>query len=145
MITTMNEIEQRFDAIKDHKPKASKKLNELGEILASAYKINPDRADEMWQYLVELNVRDDEKNAKFYIAQVFNKVKGLIPADEATDLIWQNFVENIEENNLLPMPEEYEEEEAKEFANSKIGFFVNLIAENDQLLTKYFENDRGIL
>lgn len=42
------------------------------------------------------------------------------------------------------MPEEYEEEEAKEFANSKIGFFVNLIAENDQLLTKYFENDRGI-
>ena len=87
MITTMNEIEQRFDAIKDHKPKASKKLNELGEILASAYKINPDRADEMWQYLVELNVRDDEKNAKFYIAQVFNKVKGLIPADEATDLI----------------------------------------------------------
>lgn len=53
MITTMNEIEQRFDAIKDHKPKASKKLNELGEILASAYKINPDRADEMWQYLVD--------------------------------------------------------------------------------------------
>lgn len=87
MITTMNEIEQRFDAIKDHKPKASKKLNELREILASAYKINPDRADEMWQYLVELNVKDDEKNAKFYIAQVFNKVKGLIPADEATDLI----------------------------------------------------------
>ena len=33
MITTMKEIEQRFDAIKDHKPKASKKLNELGEIL----------------------------------------------------------------------------------------------------------------
>ena len=33
MITTMNEIEQRFDAIKDHKPKASKKLNELGECL----------------------------------------------------------------------------------------------------------------
>lgn len=60
------------------------------------------------------------------------------------EAIWQNFVENIEENNLLPMPEEYEEEEAKEFANSKIGFFVNLIAENDQLLTKYFENDRGI-
>lgn len=298
MITTMNEIEQRFDAIKDHKPKATKKLNELGEILASAYKINPDRADEMWQYLVELNVRDDEKNAKFYIAQVFNKVKGLIPADEATDLImmtpervemmllygydggtlysvlntltigflknenvnnvmasleyvfekfggvesgnpeilkatktivqtgaelfqtdksygdtisgllnelesldnekiaayakvnslllglsktnniedllqlasefgftqefmdllwlarenvsiekleiiWQNFVENMEENNLLPIPEEYGKEEAEEYSNSKICFFVNLIAENDRLLTKYFENSRG--
>ena len=298
MITTMNEIEQRFDAIKDHKPKASKKLNELGEILASAYKINPDRADEMWQYLVELNVRDDEKNAKFYIAQVFNKVKGLIPADEATDLImmtpervemmllygydggtlysvlntltigflknenvnnvmasleyvfekfggvesgnpeilkatktivqtgaellqtdkdyedtisellnelesldnekiatyakvnslllglsktnniedllqlasefgftqefmdllwlaredvstekleiiWQNLVENMEDNNLLPIPEEYGEEEAEEYSDSKICFFVNLIAENDRLLTQYFENNRG--
>lgn len=298
MITTMNEIEQRFDAIKDHKPKASKKLNELGEILASAYKINPDRADEMWQYLVELNVRDDEKNAKFYIAQVFNKVKGLIPADEATDLImmtpervemmllygygggtlysvlntltigflknenvnnvmasleyvfekfggvesgnpeilkatktivqtgaellqtdkdyedtisellnelesldnekiaayakvnslllglsktnniedllqlasefgftqefmdllwlaredistgkleiiWQNLVENMEDNNLLPIPEEYGEEEAEEYSDSKMCFFVNLIAENDRLLTQYFENNRG--
>ena len=87
MITTMNEIEQRFDAIKDHKPKASKKLSELGEILSSAYKLNPDRADEMWQYLVELNVREDVNNAKFYIAQVFNKVKGLISAEDATDLI----------------------------------------------------------
>lgn len=298
MITTMNEIEQRFDTIKDHKPKASKKLNELGEILASAYKINPDRADEMWQYLVELNVRDDEKNAKFYIAQVFNKVKGLIPADEATDfimmtservemmllygydggtlysvlntltigflknenvnnvmasleyvfekfggvesgnpeilkatktivqtgaellqtdkdyedtisellnelesldnekiatyakvnslllglsktnniedllqlasefgftqefmdllwlarkdvstekleIIWQNLVENMEDNNLLPIPEEYGEEEAEEYSDSKICFFVNLIAENDRLLTQYFENNRG--
>lgn len=298
MITTMNEIEQRFDAIKDHKPKASKKLNELGEILASAYKINPDRADEMWQYLVELNVRDDEKNAKFYIAQVFNKVKGLILADEATDLImmtpervemmllygydggtlysvlntlaigflknenvnnvmasleyvfekfggvesgnpeilkatktivqtgvellqtdkdyedtisellnelesldnekivayakvkslllglsktnniedllqlasefgftqefmdllwlaredistekleiiWQNVVENMEDNNLLPIPEEYGEEETGEYSDSKICFFVNLIAENDRLLTQYFENNRG--
>ena len=73
MITTMNEIEQRFDAIKDHKPKASKKLNELGEILASAYKINPDRADEMWQYLVELNVRDDEKMQNFILPKYLIK------------------------------------------------------------------------
>ena len=296
MITTMNEIEQRFDAIKDHKPKASKKLSELGEILSSAYKLNPDRADEMWQYLVELNVREDVNNAKFYIAQVFNKVKGFISAEDATDLImmtpervelmllygydggtlysvlntltvgflknenvnnvmasleyvfekfggvesgnpeilkatktilqtcaellqidndyasivkdllyeienldneevaaygkvngfllgvleeqnieelldlasdfgftqeflnllwlgnqclptekleyiWQTFAENINENNKLPMPEEYGEEE--EYSNSKMEFYVNLIAENDQLLTRYFENSKG--
>lgn len=296
MITTMNEIEQRFDAIKDHKPKASKKLSELGEILSSAYKLNPERADEMWQYLVELNVREDVNNAKFYIAQVFNKVKGLISEEDATDLImmtpervelmllygydggtlysvlntltvgflknenvnnvmasleyvfekvggvesgspeilkatktivqtgaellqidndytsivkdllyeienldneevaaygkvkgfllgvleeqnieelldlasdfgftqefldllwlgnrclptekleyiWQAFAENINENNKLPMPEEYGEEE--EYSNSKMEFYVNLIAENDQLLTRYFENSKG--
>ena len=87
MITTMNEIEQRFDAIKDHKPKAAKKLNELGEILASTYKIDPDRANEMWQYLVDLNVTENEKNAKFYIAQVFNKIRIFISAEEATDLV----------------------------------------------------------
>ena len=94
MMPTMIWIEQRFDAIKDHKPKASKKLSELGEILSSAYKLNPDRADEMWQYLVELNVREDVNNAKFYIAQVFNKVKGLISAEDATDLIMMMDLKN---------------------------------------------------
>ena len=40
MINTLQEIQDRFEKIKDHKPKASKKLNELGDILASAYKIS---------------------------------------------------------------------------------------------------------
>lgn len=48
---TMDEIVEKFDAIKDHKPKAPKKLNELGRILASAYLLDPDEADDMWQYL----------------------------------------------------------------------------------------------
>ena len=302
IITTMNEIEQRFDAIKDHKPKSPKKLSELGEILSSAYKLNPDRADEMWQYLVELNVRENVNNAKFYIAQVFKKVRNLISAEDATDFImmtpervklmllycyagggtlysalysvlntltvgflknenvnnvmasleyiiekfegvesgnqeilkaaktilrtcaellqidndyasivkdllyeienidneevaaygkvkgfllgvleeqnveellglasdfgfteefldllwigkrclptekleymWQTFAENINENDKLPMPEEYGEEE--KYSNSKMEFYVNLIAENDQLLTRYFENSKGM-
>ena len=87
MIKTLQEVEERFDAIKDHKPKASKKLNELGEILASAYKIDADRADEMWQYLVDLNVSEDVTNSKFYIAQVFNKVSMNLKADEAAHLV----------------------------------------------------------
>ena len=44
MIGEWREINDRFDAIKDHKPKAAKKLNELGEILASAYELDPDAA-----------------------------------------------------------------------------------------------------
>lgn len=83
----MKEIEERFSKIKNHKPKASKKLNELGDILASAYKIYPERADEMWQYIVDLNVRDNSANAKFYIAQVFNKLIDRLPPEEATELI----------------------------------------------------------
>ena len=72
MTNTLQEIQERFDKIKDHKPKASKKLSELGDILASAYKISPDFANEMWQYIIDLNIADDIANAKFYIAQVFS-------------------------------------------------------------------------
>lgn len=87
MIGEWREINERFDAIKDHKPKAAKKLNELGEILASAYELDPERADEMWQYLVELNVSEEPANAKFYIAQVFNKLTGFLDPEDATTLL----------------------------------------------------------
>lgn len=87
MISSLREINDRFDKIKDHKPKASKKLNELGEILASAYKIDPELANEMWQYIVDLNTMDDVANSKFYVAQVFNKIAERLTAEEATSLI----------------------------------------------------------
>ena len=87
MIRDWDEIISRFDAIKDHKPKAAKKLNELGDILASAYKINAVEADSMWQYLVDLNVADTPENAKFYIAQVFNKLTDRLAPEEATELL----------------------------------------------------------
>ena len=79
MINTLQEIQDRFEKIKDHKPKASKKLNELGDILASAYKISSELADEMWQYIVDLNVDDD-------VAQVFNKISDRLSPEEAKGL-----------------------------------------------------------
>ena len=79
MINTLQEIQDRFEKIKDHKPKASKKLNELGDILASAYKISSELADEMWQYIVDLNVDDD-------VAQVFNKISDRLFPEEAKGL-----------------------------------------------------------
>lgn len=87
MIGEWREIYERFDAIKDHKPKATKKLNELGEILASAYELDPAKADEMWQYLVELNVSEEPTNAKFYIAQIFNKLTNFLKPEDATTLL----------------------------------------------------------
>ena len=86
MINTLQEIQDRFEKIKDHKPKASKKLNELGDILASAYKISSELADEMWQYIVDLNVDDDVANAKFYVAQVFIKISDRLSPEEAIGL-----------------------------------------------------------
>ena len=79
MINTLQEIQDRFEKIKDHKPKASKKLNELGDILASAYQISSELADEMWQYIVDLNVDDD-------VAQVFNKISDRLSPEEAKGL-----------------------------------------------------------
>ncbi|SHF26159.1 hypothetical protein [Alkalibacter saccharofermentans] len=87
MGNNMNKIIERFNKIKDHKPKATKKLNEIGDILASAYKIDPEAADQMWQYIVDLNVTDDKTNAKFYIAQVFNKLIDRMSSEDATTLI----------------------------------------------------------
>ena len=86
MINTLQKIQDRFEKIKDHKPKASKKLNELGDILASAYKISSKLADEMCQYIVDLNVDDDVANAKFYVAQVFNKISDRHSPEEAKGL-----------------------------------------------------------
>ena len=83
----MKEIEARYEAIKDHKPRATKKLNELGDILSSAYQLNPDRADEMWQYIVELNIKDDITFSKFYIAQVFNKLIARMKPEDVTTFI----------------------------------------------------------
>lgn len=86
MIKSLQEIKKRFDKIKDNKPKASKKLNELGDILASAYKIDKTLANDMWQYLIELNVTDTPENARFYITQVFNKLTDRLNPQEATEL-----------------------------------------------------------
>lgn len=90
MINSLHEVNERFEKIKDHKPKATKKLNELGDILASAYKLDAELANDMWQYIVDLNVNDDVANAKFYIAQVFNKISDRLSPGEATRLVSMN-------------------------------------------------------
>ena len=87
MITNREEINIRFDAIKDHKPRAAKKLKELGEILASAYKLDPQWADEMWQYIIELNIKDNISFSKFYVAQVFNKLIDNLSSQEAAEFV----------------------------------------------------------
>lgn len=90
MIKNWNEIQKRFDAIKDHKPRANSKLNELGEVLSSAYSINPTKANEMWQYIIDLNTEDDLSYSKFYIGQVFNKLYEKMKPGDAAQFICLN-------------------------------------------------------
>lgn len=81
------EIESRFDALKDHKPKAAKKLAVIGDLLASEYLLEPERANEMWLYLTDLNLDGDSKTAKFYVTQVFMKLVERLRARDAASLI----------------------------------------------------------
>ena len=73
MIDNWNEIEQRYEKIKDNNKRANWKLEELGYILSSAYLINPNRASKMWQYVIEQNIKTDIEYAKYYAAQVYIK------------------------------------------------------------------------
>lgn len=86
-IEDSEEIESRFDAIKDHRPKAAKKLAEIGDLLASEYLIDPERANQMWLYLTDLNLDGDPKAAKYYVAQVFMKIVERLPKQDAAILI----------------------------------------------------------
>ena len=86
-ITDPEEIESRFDALKDHKPKAAKKLAVIGDLLASEYLLEPERANEMWRYLTDLNLEGDSKTAKFYVTQVFMKLVERLRARDAASLI----------------------------------------------------------
>lgn len=87
MIQTWDEIVARYEKIKNHKPRASKKLNELGEIISSAYRFSPEEADTMWQYIIDLNIADNVEFARFYVAQVFKKLVVLLPLESATSLL----------------------------------------------------------
>lgn len=89
----MGEIEVirgQFDEIKNDTSRNTRKLKGLGEILARAYKLDPNMADQMWDYLITVNSFNDIKNAKFYIAQIFTKILSLLAEKDAVDYIYMN-------------------------------------------------------
>lgn len=89
-IEKLEEITSEFETIKDHKPKATKKLKTLGELIGSAYKIDPIKSIEMWTYIYELNKDDGEKSIKFYTYSVFNKIREVLTSAEYSNLLMLN-------------------------------------------------------
>ena len=83
----MDEILEKFNEIKSKKTKPSKILNEIADILSATYKTNPNLASSMWQYIIDLNVGNNTSNAKFYVAQVFNKLIDRMSDEDSTALI----------------------------------------------------------
>ena len=82
MLQTWESIIQKYNSI-GHTSRATKNLEDWGELLASAYIVNAEKADKLWQELIELNVATDEKFAKYFVAQSFNAIISRLDAEDA--------------------------------------------------------------
>lgn len=60
---------ERFKIIKDEKIRTTLHLQELENILICVYKQNEEKADEMWQYLVDKY--DDINSRRYYVIRLF--------------------------------------------------------------------------
>ena len=89
MLHTWESIIQKYNSI-GHTSRATKNLEEWGELFASAYIVNADKADKLWQELIELNVATDEKFAKYFVAQIFNAIISRLDAEDAIAFLIRN-------------------------------------------------------
>ena len=67
-------IQKKYDDIKNDTSNDDKVLRELGEILASAYKIDKKKASDMWQDIIETKIDEDKENVEFYIVYIFKNI-----------------------------------------------------------------------
>lgn len=89
MLKSWQEVEKRYNELKPTS-RAAQNLKVWGEIFASAYKLDPNRADELWQNLVEINISTDIAYAKYFVAQIFNKITEYLHIADAIDLLYMN-------------------------------------------------------
>jgi len=89
MILSWEEVVREYESM-NRTSRATKYLKIWGNILASAYRLNPIEADKMWQSLIELNVEIDESNGKFFVAQIFTTITDNLTGEEAADFLLAN-------------------------------------------------------
>lgn len=86
LIQNWSEIEKRYASLKPTS-RSPKNLKEWGIVLGSAYTLNPAKADEMWQYVIDLNISSDIAFSKYFVAQIFNKLICTIEPDKAVEFL----------------------------------------------------------
>lgn len=89
MLHTWNDIIDTYNSL-SHTAKSNKNLPIWGEVFASAFVLNPQKADTLWQELIEKNVSIDEKYSKYFIAQVFNSIINHLSIEDAIALLVRN-------------------------------------------------------
>lgn len=93
MLNSWEQVEKEYNAIKDHKPRFTHKLAALGEVLASAYLLDKNRAVEMWSYILDMNDINManpsyDASAKFYVYYISNKIYYHLTNEQAFDFLW---------------------------------------------------------
>lgn len=89
MINNWNEIEKTYNSL-NHTSRSSQNLSVWGEVFASAYKLNPDKASQMWQNIIELNTANSIEYARYFVGQIFKKIVDQLRATKATEFLLMN-------------------------------------------------------
>ena len=134
MLQTWESIIQKYNSI-GHTSRATKNLEEWGELLASAYIVNAEKADKLWQELIELNVATDEKFAKYFVAQIFNAIISRLDAEDA--VAWKDGALILKSVSL---------KEALDIVVRKFDINIHLTTDkyNSAILTAKFINDESL-
>lgn len=85
MLYTWTDIIDTYNSL-NHISKSNKNLPIWGEVFASAYKLQPRKADALWQDIIEKNAREDEKYSKYFVAQVLNSIIDHLSIEDAIEL-----------------------------------------------------------
>lgn len=89
MIETWSEVTSLYNSL-NHASRGAKNLSIWGEIFASAYVLNRTQANIMWQEIIDLNVPKDITFAKYFVAQIFNKIVEHLPLRDAVEFLHMN-------------------------------------------------------
>lgn len=89
MINNWNEIEKTYNSL-NHTSRSAQNLSVWGEVFASAYKLNPDKANQMWQNIIELNTANNIEYARYFVGQIFKKIVDQLRATRATEFLLMN-------------------------------------------------------
>ena len=90
MSTEINDLIKHFNKIKDKLHPNTNKNNEFVRVLAAVYKLDPNKADEMWQYVVEQNEKVASNASARNIYLVYNKLFECLTIEDSGNLICMN-------------------------------------------------------
>lgn len=86
MIETFPEVEAQYNSLKPTS-RAAKNLSIWGLVLASAYKLDREKANTMWQHIIDINITNDIAFAKYFVAQIFNKLTDQLDESDAVEFL----------------------------------------------------------